>query len=82
MATPVTLDRFVQEMEKLKAEMDSGKLKSGDYDRRLARIIQELRDQKLDADRAKVKATLDGLLRNGTITPAVKTHMESRLGLT
>jgi hypothetical protein len=81
MAMPVSIDRLVQELEKLKTEMDAGRLKTGEYDQRLARIIGELRDQKLDADRAKVNATLDDLLRRGTITPAVKTHLLSRLGL-
>ncbi|MBI4499523.1 MAG: hypothetical protein HY700_00010 [Gemmatimonadetes bacterium] len=82
MATPVSIDRLVKELEKLKAEMDAGTLKSGDYDRRLARIIQELRDQKLDADRARVNSTLDDLERRGTITAGVKAHLQSRLGLT
>jgi hypothetical protein len=81
MTTPVSMDRFSKELEKLKVEMDAGKLKTGEYDQRLARIIQELRDQKLDADRATMNSTLDTLERRGTITPAVKSHLQSRLGL-
>jgi hypothetical protein len=81
MDTPVSIDRLVTELEKLKTEMDAGHLKHGEYDQRLARIIQELRDQKLDADRTKVNATLDDLERRGTITAGVKTHLQSRLGL-
>jgi len=78
---PVPIGRFVQELEKLKKEMDSGSLRHGEYDRRLARVLQELRDEKLDADRPKVSAVLTDLLARGVITPGVKTHIEKRLGL-
>lgn len=77
----VQIDRLVQELEKLKKEMDAGALEHGEYDQRLARIIGELKDQKLDADRPKVIAMLDDLLRRGVITPAVKDHLIKRLGL-
>ncbi len=36
--------------------MDAGRLKSHDYDGRLARIIRELRERGLDADRAAATA--------------------------
>jgi hypothetical protein len=79
--TPVTLARFVQELETLKKEMDVGALRHGEYDQRLARIIGELRDRKLDADRTEIRDTLDKLLKNGTITPGVKEHVLKRLGV-
>ena len=79
MAVPI--DRLVEELEKLKKEMDSGALQHGEYDQRLARIIGELKEQKLDADCAKVTAMLDGLLKRGVITPSVKDHLVKRLGL-
>ncbi len=81
MSEGVSIGKFVQKLEQLKGEMDAGKLKHGEYDQRLARIISELRDQKLDADRAKIKATLDEVLQRGVITPSVKDHLEKRLGL-
>jgi hypothetical protein len=77
----VQIDRLVRELEKLKKEMDAGALEHGEYDQRLARIIGELKDQKLDADRPKVTAMLDDLLRRGVITPGVKEHLAKRLGL-
>ncbi len=40
---PLTLDRFVQELEKLKQEKDAGNLRPSEYDQRLARTIRELR---------------------------------------
>ncbi|HET7790289.1 MAG TPA: hypothetical protein VFK78_05770 [Gemmatimonadales bacterium] len=79
---PVPVARLKAELEKLKQEMDAGNLKHGEYDQRLARVIGELRDQRIDADRAAVLAAVADLLQRGIITPAVKAHIEKRLGLT
>jgi len=79
--TPVTLERFVQELEILKKEMDIGALRHGEYDQRLARIIGELRDRKIEADRDQIVGMLDGLLGRGVITPGVKSHIVKRLGI-
>lgn len=81
MATPVPIARIVQELEKLKSEMDAGELKHSEYDQRLARILQELRDRGVDGDRGKVTAALDDLITRGIITPGVREHLELRLGL-
>lgn len=79
--TPVTLERFVKELERLKKEMDAGALAHGEYDQRLARVIGELRERKLEGDRAAVNQTLDDLLGRGIITPSVRTHIAKRLGI-
>ncbi len=50
MAAPVSIERFVKELEALKKEMDAGKLAHGEYDQRLARALGELRERGLDAD--------------------------------
>jgi hypothetical protein len=81
MTTPVSVERFVQTMEKMKAEMDSGSLRHGEYDQRLARAIQELRERGLEADRGLIQQTIDALLQRGVITPSVKEHLQKRLGL-
>jgi len=78
----ISVERLVQELEKLKQQMDAGALQPGDYDQRLARVIRELRERKLDADRPAISAALADALRREIITPAVKTHIEKRLGLT
>jgi hypothetical protein len=77
----ISIARFVQELEALKRQVDAGALKSGDYDQRLARVIQELRERKLDAERPAIAAALGDALARGVITPAVKAHIEKRLGL-
>jgi hypothetical protein len=78
---PITLQRFVQELEKLKQETDSGKLQAQDYDSRLARVLRELRERGLDADRAATTTALADAVKRGTITAAVAAHLTARLGL-
>ncbi len=79
---PVTIARFVQELEKLKQVSDAEKLKPQEYDSRLARIIQELREKGIDADRAATTAALADAVTRGIITPPVQAHLQRRLGLT
>jgi len=78
---PITLQRFVQKLDKLKDETDAGRLNANDYDVRLARIIRELRERGLDADRAAATAALADALHQGTITSPVQAHLQHRLGL-
>jgi hypothetical protein len=77
----ITLESFVQKMETLHADMTGGKLKHSEYDQRLARIIGELRDRKIDAERPEITAAIDDLQSRGVITPAVREHLVGRLGL-
>jgi hypothetical protein len=81
MADAITLDHLVRKFEKLKEGMDSGEFDHGEYDQRLARMIAELRDRKIDADRDAIKSTLDDLQQRGVIPQSVREHVESRLGL-
>jgi hypothetical protein len=78
---PVKVERLVKELEKLKQQVDAGTLKARDYDERLARIIRELREQGLDADRAAITAALADVVKRGIITPEVQEHLRHRLGL-
>lgn len=77
----ISVERFVYELEKLKQEMDAGRLRSGEYDQRLARVIQELRERGVEANRSEIGAAINHALERGTITPSVKQHLEKRLGL-
>jgi hypothetical protein len=81
MTAPIEIDRLVKELEKLKTEMDAGRLRHSEYDQRLARVIGELRERKLDTNRPELNATLDDLLKRGVITPSVREHLQKRLGL-
>jgi len=66
---PITLQRLVQALDKLKPEPDAARLKSRNYARRLARMIRRLRERGLDADRAAATAALAEALKRGAITP-------------
>jgi len=79
--TPITIQRFVKELDKLKHEVEAGALGPQDYDGRLARIIRELRERGLDADRATATAALADAVTRGVITSPVEAHIQSRLGL-
>lgn len=81
MTTPISIDHLRSKLETMKADMDSGRMRHGEYDQRLARLIQELRDRRVDADRPAINAALDDLLERHVITPAVKEHLTKRLGL-
>src|SRR2546425_2649025 len=78
---PVSIERFLKELEKLKGDMDAGKLKSGGYDQRLAPGIQELRERGVGGDPARGTAALVDAHQRGVITDSVKAHLEKRLGL-
>src|SRR5207245_5967631 len=75
----VSVERLVQELEKLKQQMDAGALKARDYDQRLARVIRELRERKLDAARPAIAAGLAAALRRRANPPAAKPHSARRL---
>lgn len=77
----ITLDQLTSKLEALKAKMSSGTLKHGEYDQRLARLIQELRERKIDAERPAIQEKLQELLDNQVITPSVREHIVKRLGL-
>jgi hypothetical protein len=81
MASPISVERFVEELEKLHAGMVNGEFKSGEYDQRLAKTMQELRKRGIDGDREAVTAALDGALERGTITNSVRDHLQIRFGL-
>jgi hypothetical protein len=78
---PVSVERLVQALEKLHEEMAAKTLKSSEYDQRLARVVRELRERGLDADRPAITAALDDALKRGIITAAGRDHLVKRLGL-
>ncbi len=81
MTEPISVERFIEELEKLGKEMTSGNLKHGEYDQRLARIVHELRERGIDAERTQVTSGLEGALERGIITTSVRQHILNRLGL-
>jgi hypothetical protein len=78
---PVTLERLLRELDTLKRETEAGRHKSNHYGVRLARIIRELRERGLDADRVAATAALAEALSRGIIPPPGATHLHNRLRL-
>jgi len=77
---PVTLQRFMKELDKIKQESVDGVLQPENYDSRLARVIRELKERGLDADRATATAALADAVTRGVITSDIESHLHSRLG--
>jgi predicted transcriptional regulator len=78
---PIRLERFMKALDQLKRDTETGVVKMQDYDARLARMITELRESGLDADRAEATAALAAALHHGVITAPVEAHLQQRLGL-
>ncbi len=78
---PITIQRFITELDKLKQDTDAGTLQPQDYDGRLARVIRELKERGLEADRAVATAALAAAVTRGAITAPVEAHIRNRLGL-
>jgi len=78
---PIKTERLVKQLEKRKLEMDGGQLGHGEYDQRLLRVINELRERGLEGDRKEITGAVDDCLNRGIITPGVKDHLLKRLGL-
>ena len=78
---PITLQRFLTELDKLKQDSEAGTLRPEDYDGRLARVIRELRERGLDSDRAGATAALADAVTRGVISSPVEAHIRNRLGL-
>jgi imidazolonepropionase-like amidohydrolase len=72
---PMTLQRLVKELDKLKPDADAARLKSHDYARRLVRMIRQLRERGLSAHRAAATAALAEALERGVITVPVEARL-------
>jgi len=77
---PVTLQRFMKELDKIHQEWKDGVLQPENMDSRLARVISELKDRGLDADRATATAALADAVTRGAITAEIREHLQHRLG--
>lgn len=81
MMTPITLQRFMRELDTIKQETDAGTLKPEDHDSRLARVISELRERGLGGSHVEGRAALADAVARGIISESVEVHLQDRLGL-
>jgi hypothetical protein len=78
---PVTPSRVAEELKKLSSQRKEGKLAPDEYEHRFARMITELRERRIDGNRADILATLTPLRDQGIITAADWTRLTKQLGL-
>jgi hypothetical protein len=78
---PVTPARVAEEIKKLSSQRKEGKLESDEYEHRFARMITELRERRIDGNRAEILATLTPLKDQGVVTAAEWTRLTKQLGL-
>jgi hypothetical protein len=77
---PISPQRVAEELKKLAADRNAGA--SPDiYEQRFARMIGELRDRRIDGDRATVLAVLQPLKDDGTVSENYWFHLLDSLGL-
>jgi hypothetical protein len=78
---PITPARIAEELRKLSAQRKSGELKADEYEHRFSRMISELRDRRIDGNRAEILATLTPLLTDGVVSAEDWRRLTMQLGL-
>jgi hypothetical protein len=78
---PITPARVAEELRKLSAQRKSGELKADEYEHRFSRMISELRERRIDGNRAEILATLTPLLTDGVVSAEDWRRLTMQLGL-
>ena len=78
---PISLSRLTQELRKLSEGRKSGEFDADEYEHRFARMVGELRDRRIEGDRAQIMATLEPLKSDGTLDPGMYFRLTKSLGL-
>lgn len=78
---PIKPERLVREVREICGDHRSGKSSDLVYEQRFARMIGEVRDRRLDGDRATVMAALMPLREEGVVTPQEWDRLLKSLGL-
>jgi chorismate mutase len=78
---PVTPARVAEELKKLSSQRKEGKLEPDEYEHRFARMISELRERRIDGNRAEILATLTPLKDQGIVSLADWQRLTRQLGL-
>jgi hypothetical protein len=78
---PVTPARVAEELKRLSAQRQEGKLQPDEYEHRFSRMITELRERRIDGSRAEILATLTPLKDQGIVSLADWQRLTRQLGL-
>jgi hypothetical protein len=79
--TPIKPERIAQELAKFHADRQSGRFKTDVLDQKFARIIQELRDRRVDGTRAEMLAALKPLVDSGAVSRGEHDRLLTQLGM-
>jgi uncharacterized damage-inducible protein DinB len=78
---PIAPTRVAEELKRLSSQRASGDLDRDEYEHRFSRMISELRDRRIDGNRAEILAVLSPLQQDGTVTPDDWHRLIRQLGL-
>jgi len=78
---PVSPARVAEELKRLSAQRKEGKLEPDEYEHRFARMITELRERRIDGNRAEILATLTPLKDQGIVSLPDWQRLTRQLGL-
>jgi hypothetical protein len=78
---PISPARVAEELERLSARRASGDIKPDEYEHRFARMVSELRDRRIDGNRADIMAAIDPLHQKGLVSDADYRRLLSQLGI-
>ena len=67
---PISPARVAEELERLSSRRASGEIKADEYEHRFARMVSELRDRRIDGNRADIMAAIDPLHQKGLASDA------------
>ncbi len=79
--TPISIDRLVAELHSMSDMRANGEMNKDQFEARFARMIGELRDRRIDADRAVIVEALAPLATDGTLRPEEHYRLTKKLGL-
>lgn len=79
--SPIKPERIAQELAKFHADRQSGKFKTDVLDQKFARIIQELRERRIDGTRDEIMAALKPLVDSGAISRGEHNRLLTQLGM-
>jgi hypothetical protein len=78
---PVTPARVADELRKLSTMRKNGELDADEYEHRFSRMITELRDRRIDGNRAEIVKTLTPLFEEGVVSKEDWRRFLLQLGL-
>jgi hypothetical protein len=79
--TPISVPRLLEELHNISDMRANGELNVDQFEARFARMIGELRDRRIDGNRADILQALAPLATDGTLRPEEHFRLTKKLGL-